>query len=399
MMSASELRIGDRIRLAVADSLEVVKSPILAIWSLYLVLTPLYVFAPGLPQPGDLLAVLLAPLVIVPFGRRLFPRAVVSLRALARVVVYIVVANLVWSIALDVWEVNMRRGLWMSPIYYIYNMAIFWAALALYHRHREAFLRLTYRVLYVATIAFALAAPILGSSHVRQKLLFNNPNQLGFHATLVATVLVISQRPLRISTLQTSIGLLACSYLAILSASKAALGSMAILIGVGVFNRARTVVITAIIAGVALIVSASAIEAVDRAHTRIVRDSSHSFLEERGYDRILNNPEYLVLGSGEGAYVRFRDSTKIGSAELHSSLGTMLFCYGFVGLGLFAWFVWASLRGVGLRIWLCLAAPFAYGFTHQALRTTLFWVLIALAMSYYHLEHERSRLPVDAPRS
>jgi hypothetical protein len=75
----------------------------------------------------------------------------------------------------------------------------------------------------------------------------------------------------------------------------------------------------------------------------------------------------------------------------------MLFCYGFVGLGLFVWFVWASLRGVGLRIWLCLAAPFAYGFTHQSLRTTLFWVLIALAMGYYHLEQERSRLAAALP--
>jgi hypothetical protein len=383
-----------RVRLQLGDIAAAMRDPVLAIWCIYLILTPIYVFKSGLPQPGDMLAILLAPIVLIPWGRRLFPRARVSLRMLWVLVGYIVVENFIWSLVVGKWDISLKKGLWMSPLFYIYNLMIFWTALAMYGRYRQRMLRLTYDVLFYSTMAIVVATPLLLDGKLRQRLLFNSANQLGYHTVLVASVLVIAQRPLRISSMQTSIGLLACTYLSLLSSSKAALGSLAILAGAGVLNKARTVIITAIVGGVLVMFSAPFVKAIDDAEYRIVTDRTHGFLEERGYDRLWKHPEYLIVGSGEGAYERFHDSTIIGSHEMHSSFGTMIFCYGIVGFGLFLWFTWASLRGVGLRIWLCLMPAFAFGFTHQALRTTLFWVLLAMAMAFqreYHLERAPPR--------
>lgn len=388
-----------KIKLALSDIVAAASDPILAMWCVYLILTPIYVVASGLPQPGDMLALLLAPVVLYTSGRLLFPRARTTLRIIGYLVAYIIVANVVWSFVIGNWAMDLRQGLWMSPLFYIYNLAIFWTALALYGKYRGRMLRLTYDVLLYSTMAIVLATPLLLTGSLRQKLLFNSSNQLGYHAVLVATVLVIAQRPLKISTLQTSIGLVGCSYLAALSASKAALGSMAILAVAGVLNRARTVIVTGIVAVFLLMFSAPVIKAVSDAEYRIVHDRSFGFLEERGYDRLWKHPEYLIVGSGEGAYHRFRDSTVIGQHEMHSSFGTMVFCYGIVGLALFTWFAWASLRGVGLRIWLCMMPAYAFGFTHQALRTTLFWVVLAMMMAFHReqqLERARERAAAGA---
>ena len=71
----------------------------------------------------------------------------------------------------------------------------------------------------------------------------------------------------------------------------------------------------------------------------------------------------------------------IGAHELHSSIGTLFFCYGIVGTILFAIFVWIVLRGSALRIWLIVGAGFAYGMTHQGLRFILLWIMLGMVIA------------------
>jgi uncharacterized membrane protein YhfC len=67
-----------------------------------------------------------------------------------------------------------------------------------------------------------------------------------------------------------------------------------------------------------------------------------------------------------------------GTHELHSSVGTLFFCYGFVGAGIFVVFMWRALRRAPLRRLLLMAPALAYGLSHQGLRFTLVWLLLAL---------------------
>ena len=94
----------------------------------------------------------------------------------------------------------------------------------------------------------------------------------------------------------------------------------------------------------------------------------------RGYDRLVNHAEYLLLGAGEGSYNRFQ--SELPGSELHSSYGTLLFCYGLVGALLFSL---ALLLVCGLQVrWMLYLSPvMLFGLFHHGLRFTLFWVLLA----------------------
>ena len=65
-------------------------------------------------------------------------------------------------------------------------------------------------------------------------------------------------------------------------------------------------------------------------------------LLHRGYIRLLRNPQYLVLGAGEGAFERLTDEAF--DKEFHSTLGNVLMSYGILGLvilvGLFFLIFW-----------------------------------------------------------
>jgi lysylphosphatidylglycerol synthetase-like protein (DUF2156 family) len=100
-------------------------------------------------------------------------------------------------------------------------------------------------------------------------------------------------------------------------------------------------------------------------------------LDGRGYDRLWLYPEYLILGAGEGGYNRFSRSVLAGK-EIHSTIGSLLFSYGLLGLCLFALFLWRVFRGARWRCFFYLLPILAYGMTHQGLRDTLFWVFLAL---------------------
>jgi fatty acid desaturase len=220
----------------------------------------------------------------------------------------------------------------------------------------------------------------------RATVMFNNPNQLGYFALLSACVLLLGQKRLRLSTAKVTIGLAACSYLALLSASKAALASIAALGIVVLISRLRLIVVAALVFAALIFTSNPFSAAIERAQKRIDNDQSLEFLEERGYDRIGQYPQYWVLGSGEGAYNRFKETSAIGSHELHSSMATLFFCYGVIGTVLFALFLWRTIAGSGLRAWVIVGAGLAYGMTHQGLRFRLLWLLLGMVCTLRELD-------------
>jgi hypothetical protein len=151
-------------------------------------------------------------------------------------------------------------------------------------------------------------------------------------------------------------------------------------------GRLRTMIVAGLVLLALVFTSNPFSDAIDRTAQRFQIDQSLGFFEERGYDRIWNHPEYWVLGSGEGAYERFKDTTIIGSHELHSSLGTLFFCYGAVGLLVFLIFMWTVMRRTRLHAWLVMAPAFAYGMTHQGLRFSLMWVLLGVVVALRELD-------------
>ncbi len=388
-------RIPRGLRQVVNETVRVCRDPALLLWSLYILLFPLYIFKGGLPQPGDMLMLLLVPAVFMTGRNRLCRAGVRPTRWVILFTGYVILVNLVWTVAQNAWTLNTKDGFLITSSYYIYNAIFFVCALVLYTRYRERFLWLTLQVTLATVVLQVLISLVMPDDGGRGAVLFNNPNQLGYYAVLTASILCLGRRRLGLGTLPATIGLLCSAYLALLSASKASLGAVAILVAVGLLTNPRFILVSVLGFMLLLVTSNRVTDAISAAQNRIETDESNSFFEERGYDRILGNKEYWLFGAGEGGYRRFKDTTVIGSHELHSSAGTIFFCYGIIGTILFIQFGWTVVRGGRFKYVLILLPAAAYGLTHQGLRFTLLWVLLALFVALKDYERRPSPAAVN----
>jgi hypothetical protein len=390
-------RIPRGLRQFIAESIRVMRDPSLLLWSLYILMFPLYVIPSGLPQPGDWLLLLLVPTVLTS-GRNALPGVTIpAVRALFLFTGYLTLDNLVWSVAIDSYTFAPKTGFLLTPIWYIYNVLFFVIALILYNRYHERFLWLTLQLTLGSVVLQALISLVVwGRGGSRASVLFNNPNQLGYFAVLSASILALGRRRLGLGTVPATIGFIACGYLALLSSSKAALGAIAILICLALLSNPRIIIASSVAFLLLLSFANPVTRALEGAQARIETDKHYGFFEERGYDRITKNKEYWIFGAGEGAYKRFEDTTIINDHEIHSSAGTIFFCYGIIGSLLFILFCMRIARGSPFRRLLLLMPAAAYGVTHQGLRFTLLWVLLAMFISLY--DHDRRSGASPPPR-
>ncbi len=356
----------------------VLREPPLAIWALYILFLPIYIFSSGLPQPGDILILLLVPAALMRWSGRLARTSSRPLRALAAFLAWAVFLNYAWMIILGKFGFFGKDTFLLVPVFYLYNALILLSVLVLHQRYGDRFLWLTLNLVLITVVSQVLLSFVVGGGSHRQTVMFNNPNQLGLYALLSANILAFGSRRMGFGTIKSSLGLLCCLYLALLSASKAALAGSAVLFAVCVLSNPRTIILVAFLLLGLLSFPNPLTENMERSRSRAAEKQEIGFLDSRGYDRIWNHKEYWVMGAGEGGLSRFADTSVIGDHELHSSAGTLFFCYGLVGVTLFASFLLRIIEGTSLRNALLLSPALAYSLAHQGLRFTLFWILIGL---------------------
>jgi len=362
------------------------QDPRLMLWSLVVLLVPFYVLPSGVPQPADMLGILLLPILWSDWNGRLPQPLVRPLKSLLMFMIYVVIVNVMWSFATFTFSTDAKQGFLLAPTYYLFNGMMFFTFLLMFQRYGERLLWLTARLVLASVLIQAAVSFLLPRSLSRATVMFNNANQLGYYALLSACIILLAQKRLRLSTLQVTIGLAAASYLALLSASKAALASVAALGIALLISRLSTIVVTSLVLLLLVVTDNPFSQAIERAQYRIEHDQSLGFIEERGYDRIAAYPDYWIMGAGEGAYDRFRETSAIGAHELHSSMATLFFCYGILGTLLFLLFLWGTLRGAGIRAWVIMGAALAYGMTHQGLRFRLLWLLLGMVAALRELD-------------
>ena len=374
----------------VREALSIIQQPALLLWSLMIFLLPFYILNSGLPQPGDLLVIPLVPIALAGWNGRLVRQCSLPLRALLNFIVWVVLVNYTWALVLGNFGLFGRDTFLLFPVYYIFNGFVFLVACVLYQRYGVRFLWLTLHLVFFTALFQVAASFVFQRLHgFRGTGFFNNPNQLGFYALLSASILALGRRRLGFGALKTAIGFTACTYLALLSASKAAVGGIGILFALTLISNPRLLV-AAVLAAVAMVSLGGPVKtALEGTERRLAenRYPQYNFFEQRGYDRIYAHKEYWFLGAGEGGTSRFVESTVIGSHEIHSSAGTIFFSYGLVGVALFLAFLWKLLRGAQFRTSLMLVPPLAYTIAHQGLRASLLWILFAM---FAALKHEQA---------
>jgi hypothetical protein len=343
---------------------------------LYMALKPFYLLPSGLPQLADivLVAAILLVFAAVPVVLTREYRAIAfSSFAFA---CYTLVVNTGWAL------VTESYGMIVYGVFYSFN------ALAVYLILRLAVFDCTKTVDFV-TIGVVLGAliqavyiPLFGEATPggRETGAFNNPNQLGYYGLLCASLIALLSNVTQVSRLALGLGVGASIVLTLFSLSKAAMISTAMLLLLHFFRKPSQVVILVLVAILAAGLSEEA-TLLDNARSRLenIGAQKDDSAEGRGYARIVNYPEHLAFGAGESGYSRFPDIY----GELHSTLGTVLFSYGLVGLFLFGRFVLRILFASSLRYFVYCFPAFLYGVTHQGLRFTPLWVLLTLIAVVY----------------
>jgi hypothetical protein len=348
-----------------------------------------YVFPSGNPQPADFLLMLASAMILM--------RQIPWIRGLR--LLWPMVALTIWVVAVSaVWTALHPEGsFYRYPLFFIFNLIVMVTVVNLYSRLNDPnrfFTRATELALLVSGLGVILSvvAPgvLLASESARIAGFFNNPNQLAYFSLCMMGVILVLQEG-RIVYHPLTLGALMSGVLGIFAA--ASLGAMAgsafLVLAFLAANWKRSMRILKAL-GIALVVAVLAFgfdiytegAMIDRIQTRADRlEVKIDAVEtERGYHRIIAHPEYLVFGAGEGSLERFPG---YGTLEIHSSLGTLLFSYGVVGIALFLLLFLRALRNAPVYVWLIMAAPLTYSLTHMGLRGTSFWFLIVVVTVMY----------------
>lgn len=342
----------------------------------YLITKPFYLFQSGNPQIADGL-IILASLVAAFSGLR--PSAVHKgiFQLIILFSVWTFFVNWTWAVIVN--DLSMIK----APAFYAFNAVVVFVILALYDRIGERALKVILFGTFAAVLLQVFLAILFGPESFKQSerairsiLFFNNPNQLGYWALLSATIFALLSKRVTVPVIVQLIFFSVTFYLVAIALGKAATVSFFFLLAIH-FTRRPSHLVLAIIVGLVGFMVIQDSEMIDRLAHRLadIGGQEDDSAAGRGYNRILVYPEYLLLGAGERGYSRFVGVTN----ELHSTFGTIIFSYGFIGAVIFTAMLYRLYRIAGFANFMYLGPPFLYGLTHQGLRFSLLWVLFAVA--------------------
>jgi len=362
----------------------------LAAWFLYLLLNPVHAFPLGTPQPSDYLLAGLSLVTLVglrgplPAAQRRF--ATVMWIGVA----YITAVNLTWTVQTG------RTEIALNAAYYVFNGLAVTTFFLLHARYGELFLRVT--VVGIVLALFLQIGLIVGFGNVgasRATLLAAKPNQLGYFAVLGATIYLFARDAGVAGRLQSQVWSVAilsgAGLLSVVAISRAAMAGVLAALAVAFLRRPSGLI--AVVAAGLLVGFASGprlvrslrsvdVEAVDRIQRRMVMMAgrgAEEILDERGYARIIEQPQYTLFGAGEGAEERWVHTGR--AQEVHSTVANLFFAYGIVGLGWLILLLYSIGAKGGAWALIYLVPVFVYGTTHNGARETLFWVALTMAFT------------------
>lgn len=348
-------------------------TPYLFVWFLYFPLSAFYVFPSGTPQPADFLLVCL-------FGFRLFHAGLRPPKsARAFLLGFLVFAAYVCAVNSAWWAAISSVEILAFSLFYVFNLMACLLFADLYDEYRDAFLQWTARSA-ICSACLQTGLTFFYSTSGREALFFNNPNQLGHYAVLIGSIYwIIVRTKARRSAMDLPIFAAVCMmflYLIVLTQSRAAMAAFVVLLVLQCITKIRFALV---VAGVVMLFSNtymdSTLVGTVLERIQIKNKTSDEEMEHRGYDRIFNHKEYLLLGAGEGDYERF-DSECAG--ELHSTFGNVFFSYGAVGILLLANVFRNFVKRCGLHATIYLLPALAYGLTHNGIRQPDFWMTVTL---------------------
>lgn len=353
---------------------------------LYFILKPFYFWSSGLPQVSDCVLLIMMIFYIIKdrFCIRFYMQSKMFIYTSLVFIVYVLFINILWSLIL-----NGNLEFFTISAFYIFNFLASLMVVMLYHEYHDDFFKYIYTSILISTFIQLAIYIVSGGFDGRRALaFFNNPNQLGYYNLLVLGFLLMISQRLTLKTWWFVSSVIASLILCFSSLSKAAIvGYSGMLIfflltkiKAKLFDKRIIIYLVIMISILSMacyfnreiITSNQLYTSVVNRISSIGSDNDDN-LSARGYDRFTNYPQYLAFGAGEGEYLRLGYSV-----ELHSTLGNILISYGITGLVLYLASILFSIKNSGYKDLYIVFFIFLYGLTHNGIRNTLLWMLVAL---------------------
>ena len=356
----------------------------------YFALKPLYLTESGMMQISDILLIAcLGVLLLRARGTVSFERGSYELLLFFLVlVIFQGVVNFTFGIFTG--DKVMPR----HTLYYVFNLIAF--GFTIWIGEQIGLYRLKLSLAYGCFASLCVTAVgllVVNNIGTRSTGFFNNPNQLGYFSVIAITTLGLcwNEYPKLLRYAVAGLALWAM----IVSLSKAAFVAFFAEMVVLLFfiNRRRTargfalqaiVLLFVVTALFLLLFSENTVllqvplfQELRNRMLNMMTENDSSLAEGRGYARVLEMLPNIIWGTGEGAYDRFvvRHDT-----EVHSTFISILTCYGVIGLvGYLAIFRRCMGRmGTFFRNLLLCSGLLLYSLTHNGIRNTLLWILMAV---------------------
>jgi hypothetical protein len=348
-----------------------------------LFLEPVYVFASGLPQPSDFLfcLALLAG----------FVGMIESFTSLDRLfLITLGILNL-WFYTVSAWW-TARLGVVdvYNFLFIPFNSLVCWMVASLVRARPEA-----NRYFAIAALASLLiqAGYILlwRSDDFREAGTTTNPNQLAYWAVSALVLLLYTTRYNRYSLLHALVAIPSTILILFLTVSRAGAASIIPFLVLWICTRTRRAIVALVtFMGVALLlVSMQSNILTDHWRHRLSdpQEVAEGGFWSRGYQRIIDYPQYVLFGASELRPDRF-DHVPMPQ-EVHSTFGNVLFSYGVIGLCTFLTLLFAAIRAAPLERALYLTPAMMFGLYHYGLRATSFWILLGLFVGQESVRRDR----------
>lgn len=348
-------------------------------------LSSLYLFPSGAPQLADFVLIGFASVMLVmSLGDKHLKVSPFAI-CWGMMVLWVLLVCLSWTLL-------MQTTTFFKPAqFFLFNFLIGMSLLRFLHVYSDRALGIIRNGVSIALLiaaGFTVMQLAMGISRTTGS--FNNPNQLAYFSLCGVVLLLmlddfhIQMRPLALAGLASGVlGILAASSLAAMGGGVMVLAGWALANAKQVKHFVRLLLLLPLLLLGVLVANISSdgqvlrnLEArMDRAPGKV-----DSVYEERKFDRLMNFPEYAILGAGEAERERF---APYDGHEIHSSFINMLFAYGLPGLGLFLLTIAIVLRQAPLYVWAAVAGPLIYSTTHNGLRSTLFWMVLVIGWYLY----------------
>jgi hypothetical protein len=361
---------------------------------IYFCLKPIYIFDSGDIQPADIIMIFLFLTLFLLINRKsnVNTRYTRDAAELKSVMIILIIFSGWTAIVNGIWFFALAELTILKPVlFYFFNFF----AVAVYYMYYLMFGERLFKVVKVSVIATLMIQIViyftLVSTGGRATLAFNNPNQLGYFSLIALTfLLVLSDEKLNIAYI---IAICIGTWLSMLSLSKAAMISTFFILIIYILfkknsNKLMKYFLIAVMLATIFFIAArmellANIPVLNNAMTRITYlQNDDSLIYGRGYGRIFEMGINFIWGMGEGAFYRF---SYLNDSELHGTIAGTFVNYGLIGLVLFMIVLWKGFlqhKTKYLDKVLLVSGVFLYWVTHQGIRNSLFWILLAVFNLY-----------------